>query len=1405
MTNRGAPPAYRGYRVQALYTLERMLSPGLDPTIVFRPEGKEDLDIFKDDEFREAIQIKSHDNLVLSHLSPEKPNSFFHRALALMEEWQSILVKLVNFGPIGNEMRKAWQGDKQSRAEITKKLIRHGFDEESIDRIFSSIELVEVNESDIEKNVFIQLQEQLTGIDPINSFDLLHFWLYRKSETRTQITYRDLIEKIQSVGRFISERHHKHAEWFTSIQPIEDIPIDENQLEDLQEEFYAGVSARYEHILANLDFKREEKIAEISQAFEKTNIVIVHAASGQGKTTLAYRYMHDFYPEQWRFAIPLIENRQHALRIVSALAGHANAIKAPLILHIDVTSRDIEWPELIRQLANHPYIHVIVTVREEDFRRSNISSAIRYTPVDLVFLEREARLIYIRAIEAGHQIAHLNFEEAWEAFRQGGPLMEFVYLLTQTDTLHSRLEEQVKRIRHEVREKQLSPDELHLLRLSSVATANEARVHLPGILAELDIPEPSLTLNFYEEEYLIRVSSDQQYIIGLHPIRSRILADLLTEPGIFPWHDTARQALPFIPEEDWEVFTLYAFRDHSGEYQNILKIIQRLKPTTWIGRTGVLRSLLWAGMREYVEANQGAIKASRELFGAGWHFLLDLNFAGEDESPTIEGWWRDLGDLIPKNRQLKIEEIRASQTPKATVFRYARNWLDSLIAKPVAPVSSHDWMAIPEILYWAYRFDQANKVTDWITDDELITVLQYLPLNGIAEFSLALYLCDQERHAQWIEDNRYQLHDRLAGEYEIISLVEDGQILETHFLTYPEENSDDGEQTRTLHDQTMIRVEMIRQLFPQYEEHAAQGYGHKIPGIVLHDDTEKTGIPKVNLPPKWPVRINGIATGLVRIKYRTEDWEDYLGQVIEIRENIVGCLQELIQAVGRYFSRDKAYNILQMDVVNSGEWDVYRESLNHPPSLPKTAVDEWGFGQPEGSAENLNDSSLGVQKIIPTSILERLYKPYLEAKHKYLSSLGNFMEQVLHVGVTNRYAGKFPADSPQRLAELEYLKEKNVQVNLDINSMYTLGETMEGLSLFQRSFRKNFEHRVDAKNLCNLEQNELELFNLLWQLWYFFAFHPRTSIANPKKQIPARVSRTLTNIKNSYDAVCSQMSSDKYNFVRIETTHQWDGSDSVWIQLDVDDPTDIYLSLENLILKLRETVGIIKWGDISYSLIEENLKYTVVIPTVRGRMLNQLVWPLQTVLTITDDKPVEERIWAYVQHPIPFSALAEFGISQWEDEEIVLAHQLSESVSALMLITTLIGQISEMPEPTIPGLEKLRAFMKSRSEELSKILQMFIDSGSALLDRFNSLPEEVIQSRPYLLNAVNLLSEVHSKVLPSDDFENSCALSMEEMVEYASRLGDTTLPVEEIRLYWIADILSVEIEVHSFIRRSHIT
>ena len=105
MTQRGAPAALRGYRLQALYTLKRIFAPGVDSAQDFCPEGMEDLDIRDvNEQVVEVLQVKSYANLTLSDLEPEKPNSFFHRAEDLLSGTNPPSIKIVNFGEIGPQM-----------------------------------------------------------------------------------------------------------------------------------------------------------------------------------------------------------------------------------------------------------------------------------------------------------------------------------------------------------------------------------------------------------------------------------------------------------------------------------------------------------------------------------------------------------------------------------------------------------------------------------------------------------------------------------------------------------------------------------------------------------------------------------------------------------------------------------------------------------------------------------------------------------------------------------------------------------------------------------------------------------------------------------------------------------------------------------------------------------------------------------------------------------------------------------------------------------------------------------------------------------------------------------------------------------------------------------------------------
>ena len=97
----GAKAALHGYRLQALYSIMRVLSSNVDDALTFRPEGSEDLEILDAaNRIIEAIQVKARaDNLTLSSLEPEKGDSFFQRALRIIRSEER---------RVGKECRSRW-------------------------------------------------------------------------------------------------------------------------------------------------------------------------------------------------------------------------------------------------------------------------------------------------------------------------------------------------------------------------------------------------------------------------------------------------------------------------------------------------------------------------------------------------------------------------------------------------------------------------------------------------------------------------------------------------------------------------------------------------------------------------------------------------------------------------------------------------------------------------------------------------------------------------------------------------------------------------------------------------------------------------------------------------------------------------------------------------------------------------------------------------------------------------------------------------------------------------------------------------------------------------------------------------------------------------------------------------
>src|SRR5437868_1287215 len=279
--------------------------------------------------------------------------------------------------------------------------------------------------------------------------------------------------------------------------------------------------------------------------------------------------------------------------------------------------------------------------------------------------------------------------------------MEFIYLVTQGDSLRQRLSQQVAHLENEVREGRLDVAEVELLRLTSVASASEARLLLRPLVEYLRLPAPQATLRLFEKEYLLRVSDDGSRVQGLHPIRSMILTDLLTDATFTPWADKAAACVPFVDEEDVEGFLLHAFSRHRSEHEGLLHALESYQPKGWIGIDGVTRSLIWLGVVEYAEANAELIEeAVAEIGAGGWSYFLDFDVANVGGG-TASSWWKVLDlEVFTDEVKQRLEELQARQTDKRQVFERAARWFAGRTDRPSLPAAEAEWSGAAEAIFW---------------------------------------------------------------------------------------------------------------------------------------------------------------------------------------------------------------------------------------------------------------------------------------------------------------------------------------------------------------------------------------------------------------------------------------------------------------------------------------------------------------------------------------------------------------------------------------------------------------------------------------------------------------------------------------------------------------------------------
>jgi len=255
------------------------------------------------------------------------------------------------------------------------------------------------------------------------------------------------------------------------------------------------------------------------------------------------------------------------------------------MIYIDVRPGDNWWIEVVRELAGVSGIRVLVTIREEDWFRSRVSTEdFAFADISMDFTEESASQIFENLRNAGYGDEQLDFQDAWSKLGDRKTLFEFVYLVTQNEKLSQRVQNQISILKDEVNTGKLVDKELHLLRLVAVASAYEARLDLKALAKTIGLPEPTRALERFGNEYLLRTSADGKYVEGFHAIRSEMIAQQLTDSVLQPRGAIESLLPPLVLEDDLENLLLCSFSRNENAISDIVKSLDGIQLDTWVER-----------------------------------------------------------------------------------------------------------------------------------------------------------------------------------------------------------------------------------------------------------------------------------------------------------------------------------------------------------------------------------------------------------------------------------------------------------------------------------------------------------------------------------------------------------------------------------------------------------------------------------------------------------------------------------------------------------------------------------------------------------------------------------------------------------------------------------------------------
>ena len=1187
-SNSGAKAAFRGFRTQTIYILYRLLSQKTNE--IFVPEGEEDLLIKRNGKKAEVIQVKNYtSNLSLSNLSPKKEDAFFNRSIQLLQK-NKIGIKLVSFGKLGKELAD-YQKNKVSKT-ISKKLINsHGFNQKQVNLLFKYWIIETYEEEILLQEIKKILNSHITAIDWNIAFELLMYWLYVASENKTEITKQSLLQKLQSIGKFINERHIFLTQFGTTVKNIakENKGIETHYLEA---EFYNGASAKYAHIKANLDILRPSKLEAISQCFQKSNITIIHGASGQGKSTLSYRYIYENYPSEYAFEIQYSQYSD-VKNIISTLKTLSKPFDKPFLIYIDVLPTKTFWIEFINELSLIKNCNILISIREEDLNRSQkIEEWVNPSTLKLNFSKKEAEEIY-KQFEAKKTITKfLDFEETWLSFGGDGPLLEFAYLVNQGKKLEDRLENQVNNLLKNANEHN-EWKQLELLKLVALADQYNCRIDLKKVIKQIQLKDYKRTLKWFQDEYLFRKSEDGNWLEGLHPVRSTILTNLLYDFEIHEPTEVFATLINVLKEDDIGLLLLHYFADFT-DYQPILNIIATYQTSSWTNYVSIFDSLMWLGVKKYVDNNYHYIKEIRNLVGKSWLLFVPPIYYQNAKF--------DFSNLTKRMDEKTLEQVNLLKNKisnNQNVFHEAKEWLDISKTPIFEQCNENDLSNLGKILFWHHQFKFKRDFQ--LERYDFNFIFEETPLKPLSDLMYGLFFYNEETKKIWT-NYKHKFLERFRIANQIPLITEDSERIKLHFIVQSDfqhnsENTIDISQevlkkhfrkvedinlvdaNLSIHDQTMSLIDVIRKAIPKKQKYASQGYGHQVNIIDMpFDDSHKD---MNNNPIDWISDYYGYFRSLIKYNDRADTWFEIAQQLFENRKRILDLFQSFINVISKYY---KTGNFKEIETYwYSYKSDWYNQDLDYDYLFPKEVIDKWGFTRDTVDKKDNKSQNPYLLKI----------HPHLKTIKDFQQSISNFFRQSDKV---IQFKTITQGVSKRKIQENRELFEKQgYSFDFPRLSVINLLHAIQALPKYHQSFKQYFA-KYTFTDLEILEQQEIKVYKEMLFAWQNFNYQPFKKEKSFSSKLQRRIKSIQENIHTKISNNLKQLKVNKTieDYEIVEEVER----NKIWIVVYGKDFINLSASIDDAIKAIQSALGNTKLPSTKSLILELEYPSFSIIPLI---------------------------------------------------------------------------------------------------------------------------------------------------------------------------------------------------------------